>query len=49
MIAKDASTGPFIDEWNKVYETASKEIEEVDIAQALSTAALSVKDENELV
>jgi len=41
--------GPFADEWNSKYETIAKEIEEVDISAGLSTAALAVKDEKELV
>ena len=49
VILKDASTGPFIDEWKKVYAEISDKVEEVDIAPALSSAALAVKDENELV
>jgi len=49
VIAKDTSTGPFIDEWKRTFGDASKEVEEVDITTALSAAALSVKDENELV
>lgn len=49
VIAKDTSTGPFVDEWKRTFGDASKEVEEVDITTALSAAALSVKDENELV
>ena len=49
IIAKDNSTGPFIDEWKKSYSEISKDVEEVDISVALSAAALAVKDENELV
>jgi mevalonate pyrophosphate decarboxylase len=49
VILKDASTGPFIDEWKKVYAEISDKVEEVDIAPALSSAALAVKDENEPV
>jgi len=41
--------GPFADEWNSKYETIAKEVEEVDISAGLSTAALAVKDEKELV
>lgn len=46
---KDTSTGPFIDEWKKVYGDISDKVEEVDISPALSAGALAVKDENELV
>jgi nucleosome binding factor SPN SPT16 subunit len=49
ILPKDTSNGPFIDEWKKIYGDISKQIEEVDIAPALSAAALAVKDENELV
>lgn len=49
VLLKDQSAGPFVDEWKKAYEEVSKDLEEVDIASALSTAALSVKDEKELV
>ncbi|KAI9796396.1 MAG: FACT complex subunit spt16 [Piccolia ochrophora] len=48
VIAKDTSHGPFVDEWKKAYADSASELEEVDIAPALSAAALAVKDENEL-
>ena len=48
-IAKDTSAGPFADEWKKAFSDISKEVEEVDISLALSSAAFAVKDENELV
>ena len=48
-IAKDPTTGPFAEEWKKAFSEHSKEVEEVDISNALSAAALSVQDENELV
>ena len=48
-IAKDTSTGPFAEDWKKSFGDISKDVEEVDISSALSAAALSVKDENELV
>ena len=38
-----------MDEWKRTFGDSSKEVEEVDITGALSAAALSVKDENELV
>ncbi|MCJ1415358.1 FACT complex subunit spt16 [Xylographa parallela] len=47
-IAKDTSTGPFADDWKKAFGDISKDVEEVDISVALSAAALSAKDENEL-
>ncbi|KAI9777003.1 MAG: FACT complex subunit spt16 [Geoglossum umbratile] len=48
VLTKDTSSGPFVDEWKRAYGDVSKEVEEVDIALAISAAALSVKDENEL-
>jgi nucleosome binding factor SPN SPT16 subunit len=49
VLPKDTSSGPFIDEWKKVYGAISKDVEEIDIAPALSAAALAVKDQDELV
>lgn len=49
VLVKDTSSGPFIDEWKKSYATVSGDLEEVDIAPAISAACLAVKDENELV
>ena len=49
ILLKDTSSGPFIDEWKKVYGDISKQTEEIDIAPALSASALAIKDENELV
>lgn len=49
ILPKDTSSGPFIEEWKKIYGDISKQVEEVDIAPALSAGALAVKDENELV
>ena len=48
-IAKDNSAGPFADEWKTAFSDISKDVEEFDISTALSSAALAVKDENELV
>ena len=48
VLAKDTSKGPFIDEWKKCFSENCKDVEEVDVAQALSSAAFSVKDEAEL-
>ncbi|TVY40043.1 FACT complex subunit [Lachnellula subtilissima] len=48
VLPKDTSSGPFINEWKKVYGDISKDVEEVDVAPALSAAALAIKDENEL-
>ncbi|KAI1250955.1 FACT complex subunit ctc-2 [Eutypa lata] len=48
ILNKDTSKGPFIEEWKNIYKDKCKDEEEVDISSALSTAAFSVKDENEL-
>ncbi|KAL2758648.1 hypothetical protein ACRALDRAFT_1075151 [Sodiomyces alcalophilus JCM 7366] len=48
VLPKDTSKGPFVDDWKKSYADQCKDIEEVDISQALSTAAFSIKDESEL-
>lgn len=49
MLPKEIPTGPFADEWKKSYEPIKNDLEEVDIALAISSAALAVKDESELV
>lgn len=46
-VAKDSSSGPFVEEWKAAFSEISKEVEEVDITPAIS-GALSVKDEKEL-
>ena len=46
-IPKSEAHGPFVDEWVKMYGDISKDVEEVDITNAFSTA-FAVKDENEL-
>ncbi|KAI1486575.1 FACT complex subunit spt-16 [Biscogniauxia mediterranea] len=48
VLTKDTSRGPFVDEWKKIFSEKCKDVEEVDMAVALSTAAFSVKDETEL-
>ncbi|KAL2138417.1 hypothetical protein VTI28DRAFT_6841 [Corynascus sepedonium] len=48
VLTKDNSKGPFIDEWKKTFSENCKDVEQVDIAQALSAGAFSVKDEAEL-
>ena len=47
MISKAESTGPFVDEWKKLYGDISKDVEEVDVSAAFSMA-FAVKDETEL-
>lgn len=49
MLSKLPALGPFADEWQQSYEEIAKDVEEVDITNALSTAAMAVKDEKELV
>lgn len=41
------ATAPFVQEWKTAFGDISKDVEEVDIAQTLSTV-MAVKDENEL-
>jgi nucleosome binding factor SPN SPT16 subunit len=48
-LPKDASSGPFAEEWKRVFGDVSKEIEEVDISSALSSVAFSIKGPEELV
>jgi nucleosome binding factor SPN SPT16 subunit len=50
VLKKDNSTGGFADEWKAAFaEAGIKEEDQVDLAPILSQAALSVKDEKELV
>jgi nucleosome binding factor SPN SPT16 subunit len=49
ITAKKVPTGPFVDEWKKAFSELSKDVQEVEISQALSMAAFAVKDENELL
>lgn len=50
MLKKDSATGGFADEWKAAFQGADiKEEDHVDLAPILSNAALSVKDEKELV
>ncbi|KAI6248086.1 FACT complex subunit ctc-2 [Erysiphe necator] len=48
VLAKETTAGPFIEEWKASFSKNSKDIEEVDISVAVSSAALAIKDENEL-
>ncbi|ETN46105.1 uncharacterized protein HMPREF1541_00289 [Cyphellophora europaea CBS 101466] len=47
VISKFDATGPFVDEWKRMFSETAKELEEVDISTALSMA-FAIKDENEL-
>lgn len=49
MLPKVPCIGPFADEWKRAFAEISEEVEEVDISQALSLTAFSVKDTDELV
>jgi nucleosome binding factor SPN SPT16 subunit len=49
VIASEPQKGAFADEWNSIWTPYKKDVEEVDITMAISAAALSIKDENELV
>lgn len=50
VLKKDNATGPFAEEWKTAYQAADiKEDDQVDLGPILSNAALSVKDERELV
>lgn len=50
VLKKDNSAGGFADEWKAVFAASDiKEEDQVDLAPILSNAALSVKDEKELV
>jgi nucleosome binding factor SPN SPT16 subunit len=47
---KETATGAFADEWKAALQEAGyKEEDQVDLAPILSNAALSIKDERELV
>ena len=46
---RDSTTGPFADDWKRAYASLADSVEEVDITNALSSAAFSVKDPAELV
>lgn len=46
-LPKIETTGPFADEWKKVFSEASKDVEEVDVSVGLSQS-MAVKDEEEL-
>lgn len=50
VLKKDSSTGAFADEWKAAFAEADiKEEDQIDLALVLSQAALSIKDEKELV
>jgi nucleosome binding factor SPN SPT16 subunit len=50
VLKKDSATGAFAEEWKAAFQAAEiKEEDQVDLGLILSNAALSVKDEKELV
>lgn len=50
VLKKDSATGPFAEEWKAAFQEAGfKEEDQADLGVILSNAALSVKDERELV
>jgi nucleosome binding factor SPN SPT16 subunit len=50
VLKKDSATGPFAEEWKAAFQEAGfKEEDQADLGLILSNAALSVKDERELV
>jgi len=49
VLSKDPAAGPFVDEWKAAFADIEKDVEQIDMSVALSTAALTVKDEKELV
>lgn len=48
-LPKDASSGPFAEEWKRTFSEISKDVEEVDIAPALSSVCFSIKGPEELI
>ena len=48
VMNKIPASGPFADEWRQSYDQIKDDLEEVEIANAISTGALTVKDEREL-
>lgn len=50
VLKKDNATGGFADEWKAAFQEADiKDEDQVELAPILSQAAMSVKDEKELV
>ncbi|KAJ5476949.1 FACT complex subunit s.t1.c16 [Penicillium diatomitis] len=47
-LPKDTTTGPFADDWKRAFSEISKDVEEVDITPALSSA-FAIKDPEELI
>ncbi|KAF7595126.1 FACT complex subunit spt16 [Aspergillus hancockii] len=49
VLPKDTAAGPFAEDWKRAFANITQDVEEVDISPALSSAAFSVKDTDELV
>ncbi|KNG80728.1 FACT complex subunit spt16 [Aspergillus nomiae NRRL 13137] len=49
VLPRDTAAGPFAEDWKRSFGNISQDVEEVDISPALSAAAFSVKDTDELV
>ncbi|KAE8134083.1 FACT complex subunit spt16 [Aspergillus pseudotamarii] len=49
ILPKDTAAGPFAEDWKRAFANITQDVEEVDISSALSSAAFSVKDTDELV
>ncbi|KAE8159120.1 FACT complex subunit spt16 [Aspergillus tamarii] len=49
VLPKDTAAGPFAEDWKRAFASITQDVEEVDISPALSSAAFSVKDTDELV
>ncbi|GAB1193136.1 FACT complex subunit spt16 [Aspergillus pseudonomiae] len=49
VLPRDTAAGPFAEDWKRSFANISQDVEEVDISPALSAAAFSVKDTDELV
>ncbi|KAF1814664.1 SPT16-domain-containing protein [Eremomyces bilateralis CBS 781.70] len=48
LFTKETANGPFAEAWKGAFEKATSDLEQVDMSAAISTAALSIKDEKEL-
>ncbi|KAB8266692.1 FACT complex subunit spt16 [Aspergillus minisclerotigenes] len=49
VLPKDTAAGPFAEDWKRAFANITQDVEEIDISPALSSAAFSVKDTDELV
>lgn len=49
VLTKESPEGPFAQEWKKATEEMSNDVEQFDLGLAISSAALAIKDEKELI